>query len=503
MTVPSTICGSSTPPPGNLAVTVSRSDTNALLSGATVTLSGGPSSPPDQPTGGDGTTTFSNLAVGNYTVRASLAEFQTNSASATVVANTPTPVAVSLTPSQELTPPPARVETSVDTTCAPTPGDKAVVITHGWRDNASSWVAEMAKDICTQLGFNGSVCPVKENFAVIVCQVNGWDVWAYDWRTKAQFFPGWELVVDWETLNFEIVGEGLRPPWDVYINAISLGREFADILKGEDYQHIHFIAHSDGASLIEYATRGLKNSLPTLKIHETFLDAYAPSNELELIYGERADWADNYFDRRNVTPLGALDTTKIRLSKAYNFDVTPYGWVSTISEDCGFVSNLDRFHQWSCRHSRPFRFYGFSIDPNFVIHFSDYQFWDPIGGTAERGYPLSVEKGRTLGTLGELGTLSNIFPPGGICYVQGEFCYPDNLPPSMWSLQILLPSYVEVTQQVATFYVESVLRERLTPCTARSKWGGPGLRALPRNRRLQCVRAPSPRLRPRSRLISS
>lgn len=97
VTVPSTICGSTTPP-GNFTVTVTRSDTNALLSGATVTLSGGPSSPPSQPTGSDGTTTFANLAVGSYTVTASLAGYQTNNASATVVANTTTPVTVSLTP---------------------------------------------------------------------------------------------------------------------------------------------------------------------------------------------------------------------------------------------------------------------------------------------------------------------------------------------------------------------------------------------------------------------
>jgi pimeloyl-ACP methyl ester carboxylesterase len=86
---------------GNLTVTVRRSDTNALLSGATVTLSVGPSSPAPQTTGGDGTTTFSNLTVGNYTVMAGLAEFKTNSASATVVVNTPTSVAIPLTPTPQ------------------------------------------------------------------------------------------------------------------------------------------------------------------------------------------------------------------------------------------------------------------------------------------------------------------------------------------------------------------------------------------------------------------
>ena len=86
---------------GTLTVTVRRSDTSALLSGATVALSGGPSSPPSQTTSGSGTTTFSNLAVGSYTVTASLTEFQTNSTPGTVSPNTTTPVTVNLAPVQQ------------------------------------------------------------------------------------------------------------------------------------------------------------------------------------------------------------------------------------------------------------------------------------------------------------------------------------------------------------------------------------------------------------------
>ena len=165
---------------GTLTVTVRRSDTNALLSGATVTLSGGPSSPVPQPTVADGTTTFSNLAVGNYSVMAGLAEFETNSASAIVNANTTTPVSVSLTPSQELTGPPSQSPPPVDPSVAPTLGGKAVVITHGWNSDASTWVKEMAAAVCKKLGWNGSPpWSVKENDSAIVCQVNGWDVWFY------------------------------------------------------------------------------------------------------------------------------------------------------------------------------------------------------------------------------------------------------------------------------------------------------------------------------------
>jgi len=96
--VVSVTVSSAAQPTGGLAVTVRRSDTSAVLPGATVSLSGGPSSPGAQTTDAGGTTTFSNLGVGGYTVTASLAGFQQNSVPATVVANATMPVNVSVTP---------------------------------------------------------------------------------------------------------------------------------------------------------------------------------------------------------------------------------------------------------------------------------------------------------------------------------------------------------------------------------------------------------------------
>jgi hypothetical protein len=436
-----------TPPPptaGNLAVTVRRSDTSAVLPGATVSLSGGPSTL-SQTTVSDGTTTFSNLAVGNYTVRASLAEYQANSAQATVVANT-TSVAVSLTPSQELTPaPPLPSEIWVDpTTLDPTPDRKAVVITHGWKDEASTWVAEMATAFCKQLN-NGSlplVNPVVHVDGLTrMCEgVNGWDVWVNDWRKGAEWFAGWELV-----------GGGIVPPWNVYVNAISLGEKLADILKRKNYQHIHFIAHSAGANLIDYATRGLWNFVrreqrPVLTIHETFLDAYDPQKDLSL-YGEWADWADNYVDTRDVINPDYFDGTKLFLDEAYNIDITTLGTAVTASLDClsgdllaqylillaivpvdltpENIAEIARIKivQYSCRHSRPYRFYGESIagDGSFVGN-DDHKLYDPIDSTAGMGYPLSVENGHTLEFL------TQNKPVNKKCIVKEGRCYADALP---------------------------------------------------------------------------
>lgn len=88
---------------GTLAVTVRRSDTSAALPGASVALSGGPSSPAPQATGSDGTAIFTNIVIGSYTAMASLAGFRTNSAPGTVVANTTSQVTVALTPSPQQT----------------------------------------------------------------------------------------------------------------------------------------------------------------------------------------------------------------------------------------------------------------------------------------------------------------------------------------------------------------------------------------------------------------
>jgi hypothetical protein len=434
---------------GNLAVTVKRSDTSALLSGATVTLSGGPSTP-SQTTGGDGTTTFSNLAVGNYIVTASLAEYQTNNAPATVIANTP-PVSISLTPSQELTPPPQQPKPPVDPPVTLTLEGKAVVITHGWNSDASSWVKEMAEAICKELGLaDPPTWSVKENDSAIVCQVNGWDVWVYDWRLNAEAWLGWEFV-----------GGGIRLPSYAKSNAGLLGSKLAIALNKGAYQHIHFIAHSAGANLIEEASRWMRVYRPTRTIHETFLDAYDDAGEVSS-YGHWANWADNYVDTRNTSPLGIGDGTKLFLKEAYNIDVTPRGIDARIiqNQDCGSLLILWEFSV--CRHDRPFRFYGESISGDGYLGDGIGKAYDPINGTAGKGYPLSVENRYTLDSYPRTddnpapGTLNHILQLNTQCIMQDGICYPDALPPGMWSTQILVPSYVEVTQQVATFYVESV-----------------------------------------------
>lgn len=98
---PTDITGTYTPTgptTGSLQVTVQRSDTNAALKGATVTLSG--PSPYISTTGPDGATTFSDLLPGTYTVTASLSGFQTNHTQVPVSADWKVVIPISLTPTQ-------------------------------------------------------------------------------------------------------------------------------------------------------------------------------------------------------------------------------------------------------------------------------------------------------------------------------------------------------------------------------------------------------------------
>ncbi|MBZ0168535.1 MAG: putative Ig domain-containing protein, partial [Kofleriaceae bacterium] len=292
---------------------------------------------------------------------------------------------------------------------APIPAAKAIVMTHGWNAKASDWVAEMAEDFCKKLGPSGPLCPVQADKATKVCQVNGWDVWVEDWRTQAA-----------KGTIIENIGGYLRFPADAFTSALLEGEALASTLKGENYQHIHFVAHSAGSNLIEAAARWLRvwksregrPEDPPLTIHETFLDAYDPGGELSL-YGASADWADNYVDTRDVVAPGFPDGTKLFLKEAYNVDVTPV-WAS-----CG-PTDIDGI----CRHSRPVRFYGYSMNKLDWIDekYHEYNQHDPIESAAGKGYPLSEEAGVSLETL------KDTYKKGEACGVSGDACYPNYHP---------------------------------------------------------------------------
>jgi hypothetical protein len=316
--------------------------------------------------------------------------------------------------------PPDRGNISEDSGPWPTPASKAVVITHGWSDSANGWVKEMAAGVCGRLGAGLLVSSVRDGTLTKVCQVNNWDVWVLDWRSKAD--------------------TGIINPMGAYVNAIDVGQTLASILKVKNYSHVHLVAHSAGANLIDFATIYLKlwmtkEKRPVLEVHDTFLDAYDPVSDASR-YGKQADWTDNYVDTRSVADLFyGLDGTKLFLQNGYNIDVTP----TSVIDNCTQFLPPDL---WGCRHNRPYRFYGLSIDSSFVGDAPSAGIDRiPANGTGGMGYPLSLENGRALSTL------NSVYPKGTRCVMDGAICYTGSAPGGVWSF---LPGAVVGTVVGAT-----------------------------------------------------
>jgi len=277
--------------------------------------------------------------------------------------------------------------------CQPTTATRAIVITHGWNSNAFNWVKEMALATCGRLA-SAQTYPFAEdsNSLTLVCWNDLWHVWILDWKGQA-YAPSFPEAL----------------PWSAWANAESVGIELGLKLGLlSSYQHYHLIAHSAGSRVIDKATEVL-GSNPD--IHLTFLDAFDPSASMspssllrhESNYGENADWVDNYVDTRllgfevlAVTPpddipevlvkLEQLDTSDLLLPNGFNIDVNGNSLNPTCLTDC--------------RHSRPYRFYGKSLN----LGFADDPL-DPIPSAGAppsvgvMGFPRSLEGGSSMNAL--------------------------------------------------------------------------------------------------------
>lgn len=181
----------------------------------------------------------------------------------------------------------------------PSSVNKAVIITHGWVDKASSdWPEDIAKEIRKKVDPNEWVCVL------------------FDWR-------GGAAVVN-------------------PINAVKYGRAVAGprlakaiLNMGIKFEHIHLIAHSAGSWTIDAAAAKIATETDA-NIHLTFLDAYVPpfwqESDLGKIESENTIWAEHYYTK-DIT----LGSTQKNLSAAHNVDITqidpffaehkfPYRW---------------------------------------------------------------------------------------------------------------------------------------------------------------------------------
>src|SRR6266581_4515527 len=301
------------------------------------------------------------------------------------------------------------------------PATHALVMTHGWNASAPGWVLDLATSYCSELtgdGYISSLINVTADAIQQVCHTDEWDVWVLDWRTEA----------------------GTTMPKEAWDHAVSIGDSLAYYVSAYGYPYVHLIAHSAGSHLIERATARLKDDSPVTAVHETFLDAYDPEAENEYLpglsssdpywgrhfskYGQSADWADNYVDTRPLLSWEIVghpfDVTDLHLWNGYNIDVTPGADGCLLLPDLHLGWDL-QFHDErdQCRHSRPVRFYQKSQNPLYPDPGMDEaERVDPVAATAGMGFPLSLERGKSLSEL------RSQYPNDHECKVSGGNCDP-------------------------------------------------------------------------------
>lgn len=203
-------------------------------------------------------------------------------------------------------------------------GKKAVVITHGWNSSIEEWAINdtiedgLADKICKSLDPAITLNKVSsyKDTITLRCSTPDWHVYVYDWQTASQNGP----------LSLP---SGL--PMTAYGEAFAQGIHLGNILGAKGYSHVHLLAHSAGANLINTAKDWLRMLPQKPDIHLTFFDAYDPFAQLRCFrqlsaYGFGADWVDNYVDTRTLDDLfaGDLDATKLYMPYAYNVDVTKW-----------------------------------------------------------------------------------------------------------------------------------------------------------------------------------
>jgi probable HAF family extracellular repeat protein len=258
--------------------------------------------------------------------------------------------------------------------------DSLVFITHGWISEIDlpQVPAEVAQAVELVNSMSNSVYSYLTNNGT-----TNWQVYGYLWTDQAtQLTPSSALG------NAESQG-------------IKLGNCIA-ALGTNGWKHIHFIAHSAGAGMIQKATEQIRASLgDSVTIHCTFLDAYdALHGEMANEYGTNADWADSYFVR---DPLQREGWTGRVLANAYNVDVTALdpqsGTFPVYESPAAFLcGELESSHGW------PPLFYSNSIMGAININ--------NLSSTHEGtnydgfGFLLSEETGMTISQL------NSLYPPG-------------------------------------------------------------------------------------------
>ncbi len=233
--------------------------------------------------------------------------------------------------------------------------DSLVIVTHGWKPDIT-WVETMTNVITDYLTAN---------------RLSNWQVSAYKWAEKAQTpLPlGPEITLS---------------------KAEQEGASLGDFIATKEWKHVHLIAHSAGAPLIEKVAEKIKDKWASnTAVHLTFLDPY-----VGLVYGGRnkygvhADWADNYFSRDLGTSGETFTLTEGALKYAFNVDVTFLDKSKTKGDVYRSSSGsiVQQCQEAITTHDWPYEFYTQTIPPSVLLGAENFGFslskvgggWNPV-----------------------------------------------------------------------------------------------------------------------------
>jgi probable HAF family extracellular repeat protein len=180
---------------------------------------------------------------------------------------------------------------------AQTGQDSLVFITHGWIDKGQESV-----QIPEATNFVESTSNLVAQY-LTSHSLNNWYVYGYLWINQA---------------DIPLRSGG---PETALNNAEGQGTMLGDSIIQGGWKHVHFIAHSAGAGMIQNATKEIRAKVGyTITIHSTFLDAYdGIIGGNTGVYGYQADWAESYSVQ---DPEKRWGWTGRILPNAYNVDVT-------------------------------------------------------------------------------------------------------------------------------------------------------------------------------------
>jgi len=189
--------------------------------------------------------------------------------------------------------------------------------------------------------------------------------------------------LDWQSK----AATALFNPFDAYTNASDIGENLALNLKGKNYSHIHFIAHSAGANLIDFATIWLRSM----------------GKERESAHGSNTrDIPGRLRSRLGCHPIWQASdwtlTTMLTRATLAPYLVLPVSMEPNYFSRTPITSTLRRTQRvtiilMNVANNRPYRFYGLSVDTSFSGAL--LAACDPINGTGGMGYPLSSENGNS------------------------------------------------------------------------------------------------------------